>query len=186
MRPIVLQPARGVAHPRQARSAAVVLALALAGCAPALDWRQVQPDDAGVQALYPCKPRSHERTVRLAGNEVRMRMYACQAQGLTFGITYADLPSPAQVGPALRELRDAASTHLPGVAHALPPLQVPGMTPQPDAAHLRLEARRPDGRPLVQEAAFFARGTRVYQANVVGERLPEEPAQTFFAGLALR
>lgn len=183
---IVLHPAPRAGRRAQARVVGAVAAAVLGGCAPALDWRQVQPAESDVQALYPCKPRSHERTVTLAGSAVRMRMYACQAADMTFGLTYADLPSPAQVGPALREMREAVATHLPGTVRVLPPLQVPGMTPQPEAAHLRLEARRPDGRALLQEAVVFARGTRVFQASVVGERLPEEPVETFLAGLALR
>ena len=37
--------------------------LTLAACSPALDWRQVRPDDTGVEAMFPCKPLSHARTV---------------------------------------------------------------------------------------------------------------------------
>ena len=44
--------------------------LALTACSPALDWRQVRPDDAGVEAMFPCKPLSHARTVPLAGQPI--------------------------------------------------------------------------------------------------------------------
>lgn len=179
MGPIVVQGWRHAAG-------GVVVALGLAACAPALDWRQVEPEGARLSAMYPCKPRSHERTVQLAGSQVRMRMYACQAAGLTFALTYADLPDPAHLGPALRELRQAAVSNLGGEAEALPAPQVPGMTPQPDAAHVRVRARRPEGGEILQESVFFARGMRVYQASVVGERLPEEAVETFLGALKAR
>ena len=38
----------------------------LVGCTPALDWREVRPV-AGVVALFPCKPTSLTRELRLAG-----------------------------------------------------------------------------------------------------------------------
>jgi hypothetical protein len=34
-------------------------------------------------------------------------------------------------------------------------------------------------------AAYFAQGTRVYQAAVYGAKLPDEAVDTFFAGLRL-
>jgi hypothetical protein len=36
-----------------------------------------------------------------------------------------------------------------------------------------------------QEAAFFARGLRVYQASVISPKIDRDAAETFFAGLKL-
>jgi hypothetical protein len=36
-----------------------------------------------------------------------------------------------------------------------------------------------------EEAAFFVKGLRVYQASVIGERLSPEMTDNFFAGLKL-
>ena len=59
------------------------------------------------------------------------------------------------------------------------------MTPNPQAVRLRLEGVRPDGVAAQEQAAFFAKGLRVYQATVLGKRVPAEAADTFFAGLRL-
>ena len=77
-------------------SLAGLLALAIAACAPALDWRLVRPEDGAIEALFPCKPGSHVRTVTLAGAQVRMSMYACTAAGHTYALTFADLGDPAE------------------------------------------------------------------------------------------
>jgi len=64
-------------------------------------------------------------------------------------------------------------------------LQVDGMTPNPRAARLSVAGRLANGAPAVEEAAFFVRGLRVYQASMVGTKLAPEATDTFFAGLRL-
>lgn len=164
---------------------ATLAAFALAACSPALDWRQVRPEDAGVEALFPCKPLTHARTVPLAGQPTRMMLHACSTGGLTFALTYADLQDPARVTPALGELRAAAASNLDGTEVVVGAMQAPGMTPNPQALRLEVRGRRPDGSALAQQAALFTKGTRVYQASVIGTRLPQEAVDTFFTGLRL-
>lgn len=159
--------------------------LTLAACSPALDWRQVRPDDTGVEAMFPCKPLSHARTVPLSGQPTRMLLHACTAGSLTFALTAAQLEDPARVGRALGEMRAAATANLDGTEVVLGPMQVPGMTPNPQALRLSVRGQRPDGTALAQEVGLFTKGTRVYQASVIGTRLPEEAVETFFAGIEL-
>jgi hypothetical protein len=159
--------------------------LVLAACSPALDWRQVRPDDAGVEAMFPCKPLSHARTVPLAGQPTRMLLYACTTGSMTFALTAAQLEDPARVTPALLELRAAAAANLDGAEVVLGPMQAAGMTPNPQAVRLSVRGRRPDGAALVQEVGLFTKGTRVYQASVIGSRLSEEAVDTFLSGFKL-
>lgn len=167
------------------RLALSAVALVLAACTPTLDWRQVRPDAAGVVALFPCEPLTHARTVPLAGQPSRMMLHACTAGGLTFALTFAELNDPARVGQALAELRAAAAANLDGTEIVLGPMQAPGMTPHVQALRLSIQGRRPDGSPLAQQVGLFTKGTRVYQASVIGARLPDEPVETFFAGVEL-
>ena len=64
-------------------------------------------------------------------------------------------------------------------------LQVPGMTPNPQSGRVHLEGRRPDGATLQEQAGFFAKGLRVYQATVLGKKVPLDAADAFFGGLRL-
>jgi hypothetical protein len=174
---------------RSPSAAAFVTAAALAtaltaGCSPALDWREVRPDDSGAMLLMPCKPASHARRLPLAGAPVAWTLYACSAGEVTWALGFADLGDPTRVGAALAELEAAA---LGNIGAAAPgrrePLRVAGATPQAAAVMLRASGRRPDGTAVEEQVALFTKGTRVYQATAVGARLPTEAIETFFDSL---
>ena len=160
-------------------------ALAAAACSPALNWREFQPEGSGVVASFPCKPDRHTRSVKLAVQPVRIELIACAADGTQFALSYFDLDDPVRVSAALTELQRLAAANLGAKEPRAQRAVVPGMTPNPEAAKLILEGRQPDGSMLHEEAVFFAKGLRVYQATVLGRRLAPGAAETFFAGLRL-
>jgi hypothetical protein len=163
----------------------VAIALVIGGCAPALDWREVRPSEAGVVLMFPCKPASHARRVRLLHAMVRLELHACTTAGATWALAFADVDEPAQVGPALDELRQAAIANLAATVGRERALQVPGATPNPASRQVDLKGRGPDGRALTERLALFAKGLRIYQATVLGERIDIEAAETFFDSLRL-
>jgi hypothetical protein len=162
-----------------------VLSAALFGCSPVLDWREFEPEGSGVIVTFPCRPDRHARDVTVAGVTTRMTMLVCAAGAATYALTFIDVAEPSGVTAALADLRAVAAANLGAAAAAPDPLQVAGMTPNPQAARLQLAGRRPDGTTVQQQAAFFAKGLRVYQASVVGATLSAEAVDTFFAGLKL-
>jgi hypothetical protein len=117
---------------------------------------------------------------------VRLSLLACTAEGQTWGLAHADVADPARVGAALEELRRAAAANLSGGSATAMPLQVPGATPQAASLRLRFDGRLPDGRPVQVQVAFFALGTRIFQATALGERLEAEACQTFFGSIRLQ
>lgn len=166
------------------RLAALLAACSAIACTPTLDWREMRPAGSGAQLMFPCKPASHARQVMLAGARVEISMYACSAGQATYALAFAEMADPARVTPALAELARAASEHLrPSAPPSSAPIRVPGMTPNDQAARWQIAGRLPDGRAFQEQAAFFAHGTRVYQATVVGERLDTEALETFFGAL---
>jgi hypothetical protein len=158
--------------------------LVLAACTPALDWREVRPVDSDAQALFPCKPGRHARTVQLAGAAVEMHLAACKAQDATYAVAYATLPEPAQVTPALDQLRRAAAANIGGTP-AASDWTIAGMTPNPLTQKLVMQGRDPEGKAVQEQAVFFVRGLRVYQATIVGPVLDPAAVDTFFGGLRL-
>jgi hypothetical protein len=158
-------------------------ALAAAACAPTLDWREFVPEGSDVRVSFPCRPDRHARPVALAGTPVQMQMLVCSAGGATFALAFLDVADPARVGATLAELRRIAVGNVQGAAPQLAPLQVPGMTPNEQAARLSVSGRLPDGAAVQEHAAFFTRGLRVYQATVIGARPPPQAVDTFIAGL---
>ena len=123
----------------------------LAACQPALNWREVRPAGSGAAALFPCKPDIEQR----AG----MGLAHCKAGTVEFALSWADLPDPTQAGAALRAMPLALAARLKLPLLPGPTLQVPGMTPLPEAAQHWLS-----GRDGVTHVAVFSHGGRVYQA----------------------
>lgn len=113
-------------------------------------------------------------------------MYACQVQGVTFGLASADVGDVRRVDAALAGLASSAAANIGAAPSDGEPAAVPGMTPQPRARRYRLTGRLPDGRTVVEHAAVFAYGSRIYQATVLGSAAEEETANAFLGGLRIR
>ncbi len=162
-----------------------VAALLLAGCTPSLDWRETRPGGTDMTAVFPCRPQRHARPVVVAGATTRMEMLVCKAAGATFAVSFLDLTDPGTVTPALAELRTAARANINGVEGEIKPAKVNGMTANSQSARLSMTGRLPDGIAVQEQAAFFVKGLRVYQASVIGPALLPEMTETFFSGLKL-
>lgn len=154
-------------------------------CAPALDWRETRPAGSGLSVLFPCKPASHGRRVSLGSDAVRLELHACTAAGTTWAVAFADMQDPARVGPALTELLTAAANNLSAAAPRVLALKVEGATPNPASRRVQFQGRMPDGRAVAEQVAVFAKGTRVFQATALGEKLDPEAAESFFGSLRL-
>lgn len=167
-------------------TAGVVLACANVACSPALDWREVRPESSGLVALFPCKPYGNARQLRLVGAAVEMSLFACAAAGTTYAVAFADIGQPQLIGQALDELATAAARNIGAVAaHTAMPMQIDGMTPSARAGRWAFAGQLADGRRVQEQVAVFSRGTRVFQATIVGETLDLEAIETFFSALRL-
>jgi hypothetical protein len=145
----------------------------------------VRPEGGDLSLLMPCRPSRQARNVNLAGRTVALVLSACSAGDQTWGLAFADMTDPALVGPALEALQRAAAANLGAAGGETKPFEPRGATPNPTAARTRLAGRLPDGAAVAEEAAFFTRGTTVYQATVLGPKVPAEGAATFFDSLRL-
>jgi hypothetical protein len=166
-------------------SLSLIMVALMLGCSPSLDWRELRPAGSGLTVLFPCKPTSHARHVSLGPNAVRLELHACTAGGMTWAVAFADMDDPARVGPALLELRMAAANNLSAMPAQVLALKVEGATPNPASQRVQFQGRMPDGRAVTEQVAVFAKGTRVFQAVVLGEKLDAEAADSFFGSLRL-
>ena len=206
---------------------AVLAAVCVAACSPALDWREFVPEGTDLHVGFPCRPDRHARQVTVADAPTRMEMLSCSAGDATFAVAFVDVADPARVGATLAALRATTIGNLQGAgtqpatprlgtppaapqtvplpllspqtaasplappqsatSPLVPPqpatLQIPGMTPNPEAARLIVAGRLPDGAAVQAHAAFFTRGLRVYQATVIGAQPALPVVETFFAAL---
>ena len=164
----------------------MLAAFAVAGCSPVEDWREVRPPGSDLRLLFPCKPTSLTRQVVLAGTPVALTLLACAADGTTYALKHGDVVDPARVSPALRVLAAASALNIGADAVEGQPHTVPGMTPNPDARRRLLHGRLPDGTPVREEQVTFAKGTRVFQATVIGTAPSAAAVREFLASAALR
>jgi hypothetical protein len=114
-----------------------------------------------------------------------MRLYVCTAGTAAFSLAVLDVADPAQVTPLLAALRAQALANLSATLAGQGEFAPAGATPNPQSARVRMVGRRPDGRPVVAEAAFFVKGIRLYQATILGsDKAPgREAVDTFFGAI---
>lgn len=142
----------------------LALGLSLAACSPQFDWRTVRPANAGIKALFPCKPVVNSRPAT-AADPVAMGLAECKAGDWTFSLAWADLADPALVGPALGQMQRSLALKLNAVPAPPEPLDVQGMTPNPAAQVQSLQGDKQRAR-----LAVFSRGLRVYQLVMLGQQ----------------
>ena len=155
----------------------------LMACAPAMNWRDVRPAGAGVSVELPCKPSVYARELQLHEMKTEWTITACSAGGQTWALASGELKDPANVAPTLQFLVGAAKANVDAVALESSPWSPRGATPSAYALRVRMRGALPDGRLVAQELAVFARGTRVFQASVVGVEAAPEDLDVFFASL---
>lgn len=169
-------------------------ALALAGCSPALNWREARFESAPVSATLPCKPDRGTRTVPFAGRETPLQMMGCDASGMTFAVARADISPEADAAAVLQQWKQLTLAHVQAQGVQEQAVVVPGATL---ALRLRATGRRPDGAALQTEALYLAQGRQVVQAVWYGAgatpasdakaaSASREAADTFLASVRLQ
>ncbi|NYE63778.1 hypothetical protein FHW58_005012 [Duganella sp. 1224] len=154
---------------------ALLLAIALSACSPKYDWRDYRSADAPYAVLFPGKPATHTRTIRLDQLTVSMTMAASDIDGLVFAIGSAQLADAAQAPAALTAMQAAMVSNIGGTITSS--RQLPG-------GGVELAASGPTMRLL---GRFIARDRRIYQVVIVGpaRQFDAETAETFFTSFKL-
>ena len=167
----------------RAIAALLVSGCALAACSPTLNWREVRVGPAGLTAMLPCKPDKGARTVPMAGRQVSLEALGCDTGGATFAVLIADIGQPARTGEVLAEWKTVTLAKLrSGSARELP-FRPPGALDLPQSLRVLASGQRADGTRVESDAAYFARGSRVFQAVIYAGQLKPEIAEPFFSGL---
>ena len=155
----------------------------VAACSPTYNWRELRPDAAGVQLLFPCRPSTAQRSVALAGALVKLTVHSCQAGNQTWGLSYAQVDDPGRVNDVLGGLQAAAARNIGAPAGAIAEQPVPGASPQARNGRLRLDGALPDGKVVRIDTLLFAKGSWVFQASAIGEAAPSEAIETFLGSI---
>ncbi len=159
--------------------------LALAGCNPTFNWREVQfKQDADLKALLPCKPDQGSRALSLLEQTVTLSMMGCEAGDALFAIAYTDLPRADLAAEGQRQWQAVMLGNMKAASSQPGTLPIKGAIAPPPVS-ISAQGRRQDGRAVSARAVWFARGGRLYHAAVYADRLDAEVSHTFFTGLRL-
>ncbi|MGS0753880.1 hypothetical protein ACVBEH_03475 [Roseateles sp. GG27B] len=88
------------------------------------------------------------------------------------------------MSPAMRQMRASLFIKLAAQPTPPQPLQVPGMTPNPETGVYRLEGFAAAGAQKVQ-VAIFTRGLWVYQAVMLGDKRDDAAWSNFVDSIKL-
>ena len=162
-------------------NAAVALTF-LAACNPTFNWRDVRPDGTRLTLLLPCKPDKAQKTVPMGNQPTEMSLLSCDAGGVTFALSMADVNDAAQTGAVLAQWQNAALANIktasPLSRDAFKLSGLPG-----GAVLVKATGQRANGQTVSSQAAYFAQDSRVFQAVMYADKISPDVADTFFSGL---
>lgn len=164
-------------------AAIAVIGVMTVACSPALNWRKVTPEGAGLEIMFPCKPEREERAQPgPAGQSVTVRSMSCKAGGGQFSLTWTDLGDAAATSTAMRRMHEGIARQMAPQASA--PLAVRGIAADPEAFQQAFDAR--PGQPAQQvRQAVFSRDGRLYQVLMQANRLDAEAWEVFLGSVQL-
>ena len=143
--------------------------LALAACAPELDWRELSVPEGGFAVLLPGRASREVRTLDTTVGSVTMTMYAVSLKRATMAVAYADYPAGALAGEHGREQlnaeRDALLRNIGASSHSEEQVLIGGLP----GRQIYAEGRTGTHSALLK-ARFVVAGNRLYQIAYVGAR----------------
>ena len=83
------------------KSLILITVMALAGCYPEYNWREIAVADGLAVAAFPAKVNGQSRTVTLAGVDLEFTVDSARLDNSIFALGYARLP--ADLSPATRQ-----------------------------------------------------------------------------------
>ena len=153
----------------------LLLTLTLAACSPKYDWRDYRSQDAPYAVLFPGKPATQARSIKLGQMDVNMSMTGADIDGVIFAIGSAQLADAAQAPAALAAMQTAMVNNIGGAVTGSKLLADGAKEIDASGNNMRLIAR------------FSSKDRRVYQVVVIGapQKIDAETVEMFFSSFKL-
>lgn len=114
-----------------------------------------------------------------------MGLASCEAAGLRFALSWAEMEDPTQITAALLQMPEALAAKLQATVPQGQSLALTGATANAESRQMRLSGRQADGRTVDVPVAVFTRGRTVYQLMVLGPEVPQAAWDTFLGSIRL-
>ena len=161
-------------------SPALVVLAALAACSPKFNWRDVRHEGGGIVLLLPCKPDKAEKTVPLGARPTPLQMIGCEAGGVTFAVAVADVGDAREAASVLAQWQNLTLANMKAGAPRLATMTLAGAS---NAVRTSAQGRAQNGRAVSSEAAYFSRGSQVFQVVMYAPEPMPDVTETFFSSL---
>jgi hypothetical protein len=166
------------------RALCVAALFLAAGCTPTFNWRELPIGSTGLDATFPCKPDRVENKVELApGRPLVLHAVGCEAGGATFVVLYGDVGDARVLDDTLAQWKKASLVKMKSADAKEQPWQPAHALGLSQSAIVRASGQSPGGKPVQSHAAYFARGSSVFQAAIYARDVQPEMSEPFFAGL---
>lgn len=155
------------------RSLPLILALLLSACSPKYDWRDYRSNDAPYAVLFPGKPATQTRSIKLDQLDVSMTMSAADIDGVIFAVGSAQLADATQAPAAVEAMKTAMVKNINATVTSSKTL---------DNGALEVDASGTEkGQTMRLIGRFIAKEKRIYQVVVVGpaRRIDVDSVDTF-------
>jgi hypothetical protein len=158
---------------------ALACAFTLVACSPKYDWRDYRSNDAPYAVLFPAKPATQTRSIKLDQLDVSMTMSAADIDGVVFAVGSAQLADAAQAPAAIEAMKTAMLKNINATITSSKMLSNGALEIEASGTE-RGQAMRLIGR-------FIAKDKRIYQVIVIGpaRNIDAEPVETFLTSFKL-
>jgi hypothetical protein len=160
-------------------SLALVLALSLSACSPQYNWRDYRSNDAPYAVLFPGKPATQTRSIKLDQLEVSMTMTAAEIDGVIFAVGSAQVPDAAQAPAAVEATKTALVNNIGATVTS---------SKSSNTGALDVEASgSQNGEPMRLIGRFIAKDKRIYQVIVMGRasNIVQDSVDTYLSSFKL-
>lgn len=157
--------------------------LLLASCTPRHDWREIRSERPPYSVLFPAKPSSQTRDIKLGDIKLAMTMTAVEVDHATYAVGSAELADPAAAKAAMLLIKTALVAHLNGKIRKEEVID--------NAAEHRIDVEAigtPQGEPRIVIARFIAYEKYAYQIVLTGpeKQVTRDQIDTFMTSFKVK
>ena len=137
-----------------------------------------------VQTMLPCKPEVASRMVDFPGQTLQINMVACEADGILFAISHAQVSDSLQASQIVKDWQKAALSKMRSRAHTQTPLRMHSAKNQdPDTAQVMIHAngKRDNGQPFQAQFLWRVSGVHIYHWAVYADKIQADSIEPMFA-----
>ena len=146
-------------------SLALLMAAALSACSPQYDWRDYRSNDAPYAVMFPGKPASQTRAIKLDNLDVNMTMTAAEVDGVVFAVGSAQLADAARTPAAADDVLLVTVAPMFLTSAVFMASSAAGRT----ALDVEAKGSR-NGEPMLLIGRFIAKDTRTIRSSSWGGR----------------